>query len=323
MALFSMRVQVIQRSAGRSAVAAAAYRAGEKLEDQRTGRVHDYTRKQGVQRTELMFPDNAPAWVQGIGREAFWNAVEAGEKRKDAQGARELYVAIPRELGPAERISIVRDFVQANFVSRGMVADCCWHSVTASDSGENVHCHIMLTMRPLTSDGFGLKIRHERIKDPEGKVYPNGRPVMINSNINSWNCSDFYEKCRESWENIANAALLRAGVEARIDRRSFLERGIARLPEPMLGIAYYMKTVLSPVFREKWGQYHMAKHWQELEQRVKKAFTGLETEPTRMGDRARSARRWFNWFDRQVERMTPVDKPNRAPPRNYTPDMER
>ncbi len=116
MALFSMRVQVIKRSAGRSAVAAAAYRSSEKLRDERQGITHDYSRKSGVEHKEILLPDNAPAWVQGIDRQTLWNAVEANEKRKDSQTARELRIMIPRELSPDERINVVRDFVRENFV---------------------------------------------------------------------------------------------------------------------------------------------------------------------------------------------------------------
>ena len=139
MALFSMRMQVIKRSAGRSAVAAAAYRAGEKLRDERQGITHDYRNKGGVEHKEILLPENAPAWVQGIDRETLWNSVEAHERRKDSQTARELRVMIPRELGPDKRIALVRDYVQNSFVARGMVADVCWHNKTASDGLEQPH----------------------------------------------------------------------------------------------------------------------------------------------------------------------------------------
>ena len=89
-------------------MAAAAYRAGERLHDERQGVTHDYRNRSGVEHTEILLPPDAPAWVQGAGREALWNAVERGEKREDAQTARELRIMIPRELDPPQRIQVVR-----------------------------------------------------------------------------------------------------------------------------------------------------------------------------------------------------------------------
>jgi ATP-dependent exoDNAse (exonuclease V) alpha subunit len=147
MALFSWSMQIIKRSAGRSVVAAAAYRSGERLRDERLGVVHDYRNRTGVEYTDILIPENAPEWVQGIGRERLWNAVEQGEKRKDAQTARELRIMIPRELDPPERIRLVRDYLTESFVSKGMVADVCWHNKLASDGREQPHAHVLLTMR--------------------------------------------------------------------------------------------------------------------------------------------------------------------------------
>ena len=136
MALFSFSMQIIKRSAGRSVVAASAYRAGERLHDERQNLTHDYRNRGGVEHSELLFPENAPDWTKGIGRERLWNEVEQGEKRRDAQTARELRIMIPRELDPDTRITLVRDYLVHSFVAKGMVADVCWHNTTASDGQE-------------------------------------------------------------------------------------------------------------------------------------------------------------------------------------------
>ncbi|MFZ5746909.1 MAG: MobQ family relaxase [Pseudomonadota bacterium] len=315
MALFSMRIQQIKRSQGRSVIAAAAYRAGEKLFDARQGMTHDYSRRSGVEHTEILLPTDAPDWIRGLDREELWNQVDAAEKRKDAQTARELRIMIPRELDPPERIRVVREFVQRCFVDKGMVADVCWHNKTASDGREQPHAHVMLTMRHLTPEGFGLKSRHDWVPDPSGRTHPDGRPVMIESNAESWNSAAYYERCREDWEKTANRALERAGSSQRIDRRSLLERGIARMPEPALRLAWYMRDLYG-VMRQRFGQFQVARHYRAVETRAKEAFRAAGNNSP-----ARVAERYFAWFDRQLARLAPA-----APERSQThnpPTQER
>jgi ATP-dependent exoDNAse (exonuclease V) alpha subunit len=323
-----MSMQVIKRSAGRSAVAAAAYRAGERLHDERADITHDYRRRSGVDHSEILLPGNAPGWCQGIDRERLWNAVEKTEKRKDAQTARELRIMIPRELPPEERIIVVRKYLEQSFVAKGMVADVCWHNKTASDGLEQPHAHVMLTMRPLSEGGFGPKSRHDWVPDPEGRTHPDGRPIMVESNADSWNSVVYFEQCREDWEKVANAALEQAGSDQRIDRRSLLARGLARLPEPALRLAHYMKD-LHGCMRERFGQFQMAKHYQAVEKRAKAAFRTAEfaaeapphlaaQSPKRTvrdavtpqpGEASRLSERFFGWFDRQLERLGPSEVP--------------
>jgi hypothetical protein len=351
MALFSMRMQVIKRSAGRSLMGAVAYRSAGKIHDLRQDMIHDYSRRKDVERTEMMFPDGAPAWTKGITREAFWNRVDAGEKRKDAQTARELRIMIPRELPDTERIALVRDYVARCFVSKGMVADVAWHNKIASDGQEQPHAHVMLTMRPLSPDGFGPKVRHDWVPDPDGCTHPDGRVVMVESNADSWNSNTYYERCREEWENTANAALARIGSAERIDRRSLLERGLARMPEPALRLAFYLKE-LNGVMRERFGQFQVARHYRAVEARAKAAFRTADAEPAAntMAGRsggigpaagrdqtpARKVERFFGWFERQLERLAVTapspahgHAPNgatqeRATTRSSpTPDLER
>lgn len=192
-AIFHLSAKVIGRSGGRSSVAAAAYRTAGRLRDDRQGVEHDYTRKGGVVHTETILPENAPDWMSD--RDQLWNAVEAIEKRRDAQLAREIEVSLPRELDGPARLELLRGFVQREFVDRGMIADVAVHEAKARDGQAQPHAHVMLTMRELTGDGFGKKDR-------------------------AWNAPDLLVGWREAWARDANAALERAGRSERIDHRT-------------------------------------------------------------------------------------------------------
>ena len=204
MAIFSMRMQVIGRSAGRSATAAAAYRSGEQIEDQRTGRVHDYTGKSDIYGSEILTPEGAPERLGD--RTLLWNEVEWVEKRKDAQLSREVMIALPAELSHPQKQALAREYVQAEFVSKGMIADIGYHDFDS----HNPHAHIMLTMRPATREGFGKKERR-------------------------WNKRDAVREYRADWAEYANRALEQAGFDERIDHRSLKEQGLDREPQIHLG----------------------------------------------------------------------------------------
>ncbi|HTQ09548.1 MAG TPA: Ti-type conjugative transfer relaxase TraA [Fimbriimonadaceae bacterium] len=205
MAIYHFTAKVISRSKGRSAVAAAAYRSASQLHDYRQDLTFDYAAKPDVIHSEILAPEKAPEWVHN--RELLWNAVEAGEKRRDAQVAREVEFALPEELSQQEAIALARDFVKREFVSRGMVADFNVHW----DQG-NPHAHVMLTMRELTPDGFGLK-------------------------ETQWNRKEMLGEWREHWADLANEHLLRAGLDVRIDHRSYKDQDIELEPTSHLGRA--------------------------------------------------------------------------------------
>ena len=204
MAIFSMRIQVIGRSAGRSATAAAAYRSGEQLIDERTGQVHDYTGKSDIYGSEILLPEGVPERLGD--RASLWNEVERVEKRKDAQLSREVMIALPAELSHDQKEALAREYVQTEFVSQGMIADIGYHDFDSP----NPHAHIMLTMRDVDQDGFGKKRRE-------------------------WNQRQALDRHRQAWEEYANRALERAGFEERIDHRSLKEQGIEREPQIHLG----------------------------------------------------------------------------------------
>ena len=210
MAIFHLSVKVISRASGRSAVAASAYRAAERLHDERLDRDHDFTNKDGVVHSEVMLPEGAPP--EFADREKLWNAVEAAEKRKDAQLAREVEFAIPRELNKQQGISLAREFVEAEFVDKGMIADLNVHWDIGADGNPKPHAHVMLTMREVGKDGFGAKVR-------------------------DWNKAELVARWRERWADHVNQRLAELDIDARIDHRSLEAQGIALEPQDTIGPA--------------------------------------------------------------------------------------
>lgn len=208
MAIYHLHVKVIGRKAGSSAVASAAYRSGSRLRDDRLERSHDFSGKHGVLHSEIMLPENAPEeWSD---RERLWNDVEAFEVRKDAQLAREVEFALPREMTQAQGVALARDFVQAEFVDQGMIADLNVHWDIAEDGTPKPHAHVMLTMRSVDENGFGPKARE-------------------------WNRTGMVERWRERWAELANERLAELDIDARIDHRSFEAQGIGLEPQTKIG----------------------------------------------------------------------------------------
>ena len=152
MAIYHFSAQMISRSKGQSAVAAAAYRSGERLKDERTNERKFYKREVKPE-TMILAPSQAPEWVQN--RNRLWNEVEASETRKNSQVAREINIALPRELSKPEQIELIRGYVQKEFVEQGMIADVAIHR----DDQENPHAHVMLTTREISEEGFTVKNR--------------------------------------------------------------------------------------------------------------------------------------------------------------------
>jgi Ti-type conjugative transfer relaxase TraA len=204
LAIYHLTANVISRARGQSIVAAAAYRLGVALRDQRYGVTHNYVGKRGVTYSEIMAPAMAPHWAHD--REALWNTVEAGEFRKDSQLARLIEVGLPIELSTDERIALVRDYVAEEFVAKGMIADFCIRG-----EPNNPHAHVLLTLRALTSSGFGPKERRW-----------NGKSVLL-----EW---------RYAWAERTNEHLARAGHAARIDHRTLAAQQIELMPERRIGI---------------------------------------------------------------------------------------
>lgn len=210
MAIYHFSAKVISRASGSSAVASAAYRSAERLHDDRLDRSHDFTNKAGVVHSEVMLPEGAPERLGD--RSTLWNEVEATELRKDAQLSREVEFAIPRELNEQQGIELARDFVQAEFGERGMIADLNVHWDIGADGLAKPHAHVMLTMREVSEDGFGAKVR-------------------------DWNRSELVCEWREAWESHVNERLAELDIDARIDHRSLEAQGIGLEPQNKIGPA--------------------------------------------------------------------------------------
>ena len=209
MAIYHFSAKVISRAAGSSAVASAAYRSAERLHDQRLDRHHDFTNKSGVVHSEVLLPEGAPERLGD--RATLWNEVEATELRKDAQLCREVEFAIPREMNQQQGIVLARDFVQAEFVDRGMIADLNVHWDIGADGLAKPHAHVMLTMRSVSEDGFGAKER-------------------------DWNRTDLLQEWRERWEGHVNERLAELDIDARVDHRSLEAQGIDLEPQNKIEI---------------------------------------------------------------------------------------
>ena len=233
-AIYHWNVGIVSRGKGKSAVAAAAYRSGEKLTNEWDGMTHDYTRKGGVVHTEIMLPPHAPPSFSD--RSTLWNSVELYEKAGNAQLAREIDAALPIELSREEQIRLVREYCSSQFVSRGMCVDFAIHD---TDSG-NPHCHIMLTMRPLNERGaWAAKSKKEYDLDENGERIrlPSGRYKTHKVDLTGWNDKDNTLLWRKAWADFTNDFLERNGSPERIDHRSNAERGIDEIPTVHMGVA--------------------------------------------------------------------------------------
>lgn len=208
-----MSVKAVSRSGGRSATGAAAYRSGEKIVDKRTGEIHDYTRKGGVEDAELVLPA-ASDWTPS--RSELWNAAELAEKRKDACVAREFEVALPAELSPAERKRLAVDFARELADAEGCAVDVAIHAPGRGGDSRNHHAHIMRTTRKVEGQGLGAKLDTEKA----------GR-----------NRKADLAAVRERWATLTNERLQENGIDARVDHRSLEEQGIEREPTRHLGPA--------------------------------------------------------------------------------------
>ena len=197
MASYHLSVKTIKRSAGRSVVAAAAYRVGERIECQREGRLHDYTRKQGIEETFIVAPERAPAWAQD--RSALWNAAEASETRRNSVTGREWELALPSEIGAAERSRIVRDFAQELVSRYGVAVDVAIHAPHREGDQRNHHAHVLTTTRQLEPEGFTAKTR----------VLDSAKTGGVE-----------IEQMRGVWAELQNRALERVGEVERVDHRS-------------------------------------------------------------------------------------------------------
>ncbi|TWB47472.1 plasmid mobilization system relaxase [Rhizobium sp. ERR 922] len=235
MAVPHFSVSVVARGSGRSAVLSAAYRHCAKMEYEREARTIDYTRKQGLLHEEFVIPTDAPEWLRSMiadrsvsgASEAFWNKVEDFEKRSDAQLAKDVTIALPIELTAERNIALVRDFVERHITAKGMVADWVYH-----DAPGNPHVHLMTTLRPLTEDGFGAK--KVAVLGPDGNPIRNDSGKIV---YELWAGSlDDFNSFRDGWFACQNRHLAMAGLDIRVDGRSFEKQGVEVEPTIHVGV---------------------------------------------------------------------------------------
>ena len=248
MASYHLSVKTVKRSAGRSATAAAAYRVGERIECQREGRVHDYTRKQGIEETFILTPKDAPDWATD--RSRLWNEVEASETRRNSVTAREWELALPSEISAEDRSQITRDFAQELVSRYGVAVDVAIHAPHREGDQRNHHAHVLTSTRRLEAQGFTAKTR----------VLDSAKTGGVE-----------IEQMRGVWAELQNRALERAGVVERVDHRSLeaqreaaLERGdqlsaeeLDRDPELKLGPAANSMERRAKAMAERQGREYV------------------------------------------------------------------
>ena len=259
MAIYHLHARFVKRSEGRSAVAAAAYRAGEKLRDERRGETFDFRHKSGqVQHQEVLLPDHVPERLAD--RQTLWDTVETGIKRKDGQPAFEVEVALPRELSPEQRVELAQGFAQREFVDNGLIVDLCIHMGQASDGGEHPHAHMLITTRRWDEQGNMTKAARDLQDNPQTlkRVYALEESGQLDealiaakgTHLAGW---------RERWAEDTNAFLEEYGHSDRVDHRTLEAQAVAREPTPNIGVGIYERL------REFRG--HMAErvdHWKEV-----------------------------------------------------------
>jgi len=205
MAIYHLSVKTIGRAQGRSATAAAAYRAATRVSDERTGLTHDYSRKGGVLHREIVAPDDAPAWVRDRAR--LWNAAECAETRKNSTVAREFEVALPGELPRDEQRQLACALAQEIVTRHRCAVDIAIHAPSRRGDQRNHHAHLLLTTRRLSADGLTEKTRElDDLKSGE---------------VTRW---------RARWAELVNERLAERGHDTRVDHRSLRTQGAEREP---------------------------------------------------------------------------------------------
>jgi ATP-dependent exoDNAse (exonuclease V) alpha subunit len=277
MAVYFLYMKTFSRGNGSSATSAIAYRAGERIHDERTGKVFDHSDRQDVLHKEIVLPakwsDADMSWAED--RANLWNAVEAAEIRRNARVAREFLVALPVELTPNQRVELTRGFARELVNRHGFAVDIAIHAPRTDP--RNFHAHVLATTREINSSGFGAKTDLE-IGDSERR---------------SRGLDPFYKEVvnlRERWAVLTNSALERAQVTARVDHRSLEAQGIEREPQPILPRSIYEM--------ERRGQYTQLGEQIRADYRERVAARTHRIAPASLEDIRRNARE--EWMQMRV-----------------------
>jgi ATP-dependent exoDNAse (exonuclease V) alpha subunit len=293
-AIFYLQVQDVSRGAGRSAVAAAAYRSGERLRDERTGTLHNYSRRTDVRHTEILLPDGlaggAAAWAAE--RASLWNAAERAEVRRNARVACEYQVALPVELDDAQRLELARSFARELAQRHGVAVDLAVHAPRRGGDARNHHAHLLATSRQVTAAGFGAKAGLHMSADQRLQLSLPDRIAELLA-------------IRARWASLSNEALASAGLQQRIDHRSLRDQGIDREPVPripMAAVQIERRGGVSPVAQRIREQYR-ARVQGRRERALALPATPPAAAPTELEDIRHQAREAWLELRRQATRQ--------------------
>ena len=314
MAIYRLQISSIARGDGHSSVGAAAYRAGEKLRDDRTNEVHNHSRRKDVTHSEIMLPSELAGqsmeWARN--RASLWNSVENAEGRKNARVAREIQVNLPHELPPERRIALARTFSQEVADHYKVAVDLAVHEPRPSGDPRNHHAHLLMTTREVSPEGLGAKAGLELSTHERARLgLPSG--------------SHEFTAIRERWATMTNEALKEANIEARVDHRSLAEQGIDREPRPHIPFAAYKIERAgkhSDVAESIRADYN-ARVKARLEQQAERdAPAPRDSTPKSLEDVRREARE--NWLALRAQQTAASSEPTAtaAPTLTRTPDND-
>jgi ATP-dependent exoDNAse (exonuclease V) alpha subunit len=317
MAIFKLQIESIQRTPERSAPGAAAYRAGEKIRDERTGKLHNHSRRTDVTHKEIMLPAHLSgadmSWAKD--RASLWNAAEYAEARRNARVAREVLVSLPAELSTGSRLSAARTFSQEIADHYGVAVDLAVHDPRPSGDPRNFHAHLLLTTREVTADGLGAKTGLDLDTRQRVKL---GLP----------NESQEFTAVRARWATILNEALREANLDVRVDHRSLAAQGIDREPTPHIPFAAFKlekagkHSDLAEEIRARYKERQAAREAREPEHTPTKT-SGSETPsqppptpppaPKSLADIRREAREnWLRMRTGSTADPKPADAPKKS-----------
>jgi len=294
MAIFRLDIQSLGRSAGRSATSAAAYRAGERIRDERTGRIYDHTQRTDILSKEIVLPSafvgSKPEWSRD--RATLWNHAEATEKRSNSRVAREYQVALPAELTNQQRLDLTRAFSRELADRYNVAIDMTIHAPREGGDPRAYHAHLLATTREVTVQGLGAKSSIE-IGDSQR------RQRGLSSS------PDEYKAVRERWADLTNQALREAHIDARIDHRSLAAQGIDREPGPSIPhrfIAMERQGIRTTVAEQIRDNYRRRVEAREARENLK----DMSSE----GIRRRAVQAWLQYRQRHGARSAEKDAVN-------------
>jgi ATP-dependent exoDNAse (exonuclease V) alpha subunit len=297
MAIYFLNMKTFGRAGGSSAASAAAYRAGERIRDERTGKTYDHSERQDVMHKEIVLPskfaDDAIAWARD--RNSLWNSAEAVETRRNARVAREFLVALPVELSPQGRVGLVRGFSQELSDRYGFAVDFAIHAPRDFPGSDprNFHAHLLTTTREVAIGGLGAKTTLDMNDDKRRKL---GLEPAINELL----------RVRARWAAAINEALQQARIAARVDHRSLEAQGIDREPRPQIPRAAFemerhgFRSVVADRMREDYQARVQAREQARLSKVAESAMPGSAGKPQSLEEIRREAR--DNWLRMRQER---------------------